>query len=512
VDHLQQLTRQVRLYLFLTLLVENAVIIAAVWAAMTYLDLPLLVVIGGAAALAVALTITVMYTGSRYVLTPVTALWQAVLHLMPHEHDTPAPQVDKLRVGRELVGSLTAQIYQLATNAEHLDSVTEKQSINARAEFVMNNLPLPLFIMNQDQSITFANDAACKYLGLSVADITGKNVYSVLDMSFPNDQTFDKWLTDVKKNSATASKLWERVRLNVTDNQPTRLFDLAAYFNQGNPDHNETMITIFDHTKSYSQDDQAVSFIALSVHELRTPLTILRGYIEAFEEEFEGKLSPQLEDFMRKMSATAQQLTAFVNNILNVARVDEDQLVLQLSEANWGEVVQQAVNTMQLRATVRGITLECTIAPDLPTVGVDRVSIQEVLNNLIDNAIKYSGKSTRIAVATAVNKEGLVETTIQDWGVGIPPNIMANLFTKFYRDHRNRAQIGGTGLGLYLSKSIVTAHGGNIWVKSKEGEGSTFSFSLLPYAQLAQEIKDGANGEIVRGAHGWIKNHSLYRR
>jgi two-component system sensor histidine kinase VicK len=88
---------------------------------------------------------------------------------------------------------------------------------------------------------------------------------------------------------------------------------------------------------------------------------------------------------------------------------------------------------------------------------------------------------------------------------------MANLFTKFYRDHRNRAQIGGTGLGLYLSKSIITAHGGNIWVKSKEGQGSTFGFTLLPYAKLTEGQKSG-NAELVRGAHGWIKNHSLYRR
>ena len=272
------------------------------------------------------------------------------------------------------------------------------------------------------------------------------------------------------------------------------------------------MIVLFDHTASYAQDDQAVSFIALSVHELRTPLTLLRGYIEAFEEEFSGKLSPELQNFMLKMSATAQQLAAFVNNILNVARVDEDHLMLQLKEENWGEVVTDAVGTMELRARVRGITLECTIAPDLPTVGVDRVSIHEVINNLIDNAIKYAGKSTNILISTYLNREGQVETIVQDKGVGIPPNIMANLFTKFYRDHRNRAQIGGTGLGLYLSKSIVTAHGGNIWVRSKENQGSTFGFTLVPYAQLAEEIKNGDNKEIVRGAHGWIKNHSLYRK
>lgn len=511
-DHLQQLIIQIRRHLFVVMLVENTVVLVGIWAGYTYLNLSFNVLFISGSALALAIIVFIAFKSTEYVVKPTRALWQAVLHLMPQETGVAAPKVDELKIGRALVASLTSQIYQLATNAEHIDAVTAKQVNNVQAEFIMNNLPLPLFVLDSEQKITFANDSACKYLGLAAADIVSKNVYSVLDMSFPNDQTFDKWLKDVRENSATASKLWERVRLNVTDNQPTRLFDLAGYYNQGNTSNNETMIVLFDHTASYAQDDQAVSFIALSVHELRTPLTLLRGYIEAFEEEFSGKLSPELQNFMLKMSATAQQLAAFVNNILNVARVDEDHLMLQLKEENWGEVVTDAVGTMELRARVRGITLECTIAPDLPTVGVDRVSIHEVINNLIDNAIKYAGKSTNILISTYLNREGQVETIVQDKGVGIPPNIMANLFTKFYRDHRNRAQIGGTGLGLYLSKSIVTAHGGNIWVRSKESQGSTFGFTLVPYAQLAEEIKNGDNKEIVRGAHGWIKNHSLYRK
>jgi two-component system sensor histidine kinase VicK len=90
--------------------------------------------------------------------------------------------------------------------------------------------------------------------------------------------------------------------------------------------------------------------------------------------------------------------------------------------------------------------------------------------------------------------------------------VLPNLFEKFYRNHRTRAQIGGTGLGLYLTKSIITAHGGQVWAQSKEGEGSTFGFTLVPYVKLADELKKGNNTDIVRSAHGWIKNHSLYRR
>ncbi len=87
---------------------------------------------------------------------------------------------------------------------------------------------------------------------------------------------------------------------------------------------------------------------------------------------------------------------------------------------------------------------------------------------------------------------------------------MPHLFEKFYRSHRSRNQVGGTGLGLYLSKAIVDAHGGRLWVRSREGQGSTFGFTVQPYTNLADKQKNG--DDITRGAHGWIKNHSLYSR
>jgi len=152
------------------------------------------------------------------------------------------------------------------------------------------------------------------------------------------------------------------------------------------------------------------------------------------------------------------------------------------------------------------------VQKDLPTVGVDRISVHEVLSNLLDNALKYSGTGKKIIITSVLNKEGLVETTVQDFGAGIPESVIGNLFDKYYRSHRSRTNVGGTGLGLYLSKAIIDAHGGRIWVRSKEDEGSTFGFTILPYAKLADEQKNGDNNDITRGAHGWIKNHSLYSR
>lgn len=511
-DYLQGLRVQVRAYLIFVILIENLLLIGMIWFAVTHIALPLVYIAFGAYGLSVVMTFIITFAAADYAIEPLAKVWQAIMHIAPGEQQVAAPAIENLVVGKVLVSHLMAQIYQIASVAEQAAGKAAKQSTSLKANSIAADLPLPLFVLDTDQDILFANTAACAYIGRKAEDIMGAHINSALNMSFPSEETLDAWLKLTRNSAVTSSHTWERVRLNVTDNQPTQLFDLAAHYNKGSALGYETLLVLFDHTKQYSQDDQAISFIALTVHELRTPLALLRGYVEAFEEETRGKLSPELEGFMSKMIATSQQLATFVNTILNVARVDNDQLVLRLHEEDWAMTLKAAVDMMALRAKVRGIELKLSIADGLPTVGADRTSIQEVISNLIDNAIKYSGSSKVIEIRSSLNTDGLIETAVQDWGVGVPTAVLPNLFTKFYRDHRNRAQIGGTGLGLYLCKAIVTAHGGNIWVQSKEGAGTTFTFTILPYAKVAAEAKNSDNTEIVRSPHGWIKNHSLYRR
>lgn len=211
------------------------------------------------------------------------------------------------------------------------------------------------------------------------------------------------------------------------------------------------------------------------------------------------------------MNASAQQLTAFVSNILNVARVEENQLVLTLVKQDLAAILPGAVQDLELRAQVHKKHIELQLPQNIPPVAVDRISLHEVINNLVDNAIKYSGTSEKIVVQVTP-LEGFVQISVQDFGVGIPEGVVPKLFDKFYRSHRSKVQIGGTGLGLYLCKAIVTAHGGNIWVKTHEGEGSTFSFTLEIYDEAKHGAEAAGSDGIQRGAHGWIKNHSMYRR
>lgn len=514
-NHLQKYINQVRSHLLIILVANNAFLIGGWWYAHHVQHLSDVSTLLLLVSCALVLTVGFALLSTNYLVSPLAAVWRAVLHIAPDTADTQAPNLQRIPLGRELIVSLVTHIYQIASITNTIEKIADKEQTNLDHDFIATSLPLPLVVLDKEDTIVFANQALAQYIGQNKADIQGKNVYSVLDMAFTNEQTFDAWHRNARVNKAVATQMWERVRLNLPDHEQTNQpqFDLAAYYNQDNPQGFETMLVLFDHTNQYAQDDQAMSFVALAVHELRTPLTLLRGYIEAFQEELAGKVDPELEDFMKKMAVAAGQLSTFVNTILNVSRIENNQFTLQLHKESWKDVLESAVNAMHARAEVRGIDLQVSVDDNLPEVGVDQVSISEVINNLIDNAIKYSGTSDRIMIRAYQTKDGAIETTVQDFGVGIPENAVPHIFEKFYRNHRNRAQVGGTGLGLYLAKVIIGAHGGHIWVRSREGEGSTFGFTVQPYNQVAGRAESSNNkSEIVRNAHGWIKNHSMYRR
>lgn len=510
-DFLAKLRGQIQLYLLAATIVTHALLIAAWYGLNKVPGLSANVVLLGLGIFALLLTLLFMVICSNYLMQPVAKLWAAILHVSPGVHSTPPPNLNRGRLGRELVASLVSHVYQLASVADNVANTGQVQGQALHTNFIASALPLPLLVLDKDQKVIFANEATAKYLTKTSNEIVGQELITVLDMSFSSDRTFNDWLDDVKQHTVSANSTWERVRLGLPGQADTRLFDLAAHYNKSNPLGYETILVLFDHTEMYSQDDQAMSFVALSVHELRTPLTLLRGYIEVFDEEIGPNLNSELKDFMQKMDASAQQLAGFVDNILNVAKIEDNQLTLQLHEEDWQAIVDNVVEDMSLRAAVRGIKLKTDIDKDLPKVGVDRYSIYEVIANLIDNAIKYSKGTTEIYITARKNEDGLVETSVKDYGLGINSTVLPHIFDKFYRNHRNRAQIGGTGLGLFLAKSIIDAHGGQIWVQSKENEGSTFTFTVQPYAALAENGAASDTKGISRGAHGWIKNHSLYR-
>lgn len=511
-DHFRKLTNQVRLRILGSFLVISAGTITAFWAALTFLSSTTFeaAVIAFGVSAGISLFFTLELTNT--VLAPVQTIWRAILHIDPDHHGTPAPNLNKLRIGHELINSLVLQIYQFASQENSKDLVEHRRQISQAANIV-NHMPLPLFVFNKDIVVTNASDKALEYCKIESSELFGKSLFDTLKLEFPSERTLEQWIIECQDTKVTETAYWERVHVIFKeDNSLIHQCDIAAYYNRDNPSGTEFIITLFDRTEQYNQDDNSLGFVALAVHELRTPITMLRGYIEVFEEELSGKLDDELQSFMAKMDSSAKHLSSFVSNILNVARIDQNQLALHLTEESWADVLKASVADAELRAHIHGKTITYEIAENMPTVAVDQVSIYEVLTNLIENAIKYSGEAKEIVISSFVDKDGMIQTTVKDNGVGIPASVLPTLFEKFSRNHRTKSQVSGTGLGLYLSKSIITAHGGQIFASSKEGEGSTFGFTLQPFANLSNELKGAANQEITRNAHGWIKNHSLYRR
>lgn len=493
------------------LLIIIIVACGALWEALQQLDISFIVSAAIVTPVVLLLAILVANYIVRFTMQPLAYLRQGILHVSSENSRMPAPQVESLHFGKELVAQLLSNVYGMASHVTPADQ-TSAQTQGISSETMLNAVPLPVFTVTPTNMLHYVNDAGLTFLGLEHTrrnEVLGKNINDVLNLTFPNETTYEAWLNQSRQNVLKATTTWDRVRLVDADTNPIKQFDMAASYSKADGDV-ESVLVLFDHTELYSKDDQEISFVAMAVHELRTPLTVMRGYIEVFEDELGPTLSPELKDFMHKMNASAQQLTAFVSNILNVARVEENALVLTLQKHNLKEIMTSAIADLQLRANVHDKHIELTIADNVPDVAVDRISLHEVINNLVDNAIKYSGQSDRIVISARL-ESGMVQVDVQDFGLGIPNSVVPKLFDKFYRSHRSKVQIGGTGLGLYLCKAIVTAQGGNIWVHTQEGKGSTFSFTLEPYSEEKHSEQAGQDG-IMRGAHGWIKNHSMYRR
>lgn len=459
-------------------------------------------------AICLAMSVLIGKMVAAYAVVSTDFLSKAILIVARTESSVEAPDSKRLAPpSREFLQSLASSMYEIA--GQNVSAAYTKQGTSTFFETLAHTISIPLIVLNKAQEITFINQAALDYFSVTAENVINKPIYDVLNLSFVSSVTLESWLADSNASRVTASGVWERVRHTFPD-ESRKQFDMAAHFSKDDANGIETTLAMFDRTRHYERDDHDLTFVALAVHELRTPLTIMRGYIEVFEDELSQNLNAEQTTFMHNMSASAQQLTAFVANILNVARVEENALIVRLKEEKWPETLMGACKDMELRASVHNKKLVYKMADNLPTVAVDKVSIYEVLNNLLDNAVKYTHTDEDIVIET-YEKDGFIETTITDKGVGIPEALIDHVFDKFYRAHQSKNSVGGTGLGLFLSRSIITAHGGTIWVRSKEGEGSVFGFTIPIYANVADQIESADNGEIIRGAHGWIKNHSYYR-
>jgi signal transduction histidine kinase len=219
-------------------------------------------------------------------------------------------------------------------------------------------------------------------------------------------------------------------------------------------------------------------FLGIAAHDLRSPIGIVRSYAELLENGFLGELNERQRDTVRRVSHVCDGMLLLVNDLLDLAAIESGQLDLQLREVQLGPYLQACRDLNSLHAEAKRMTLVLERADELPAALMDTRRIDQVMSNLISNAVKFSHPDTRI-VLSARREGDAVAVSVRDHGQGIPPREQAQIFTEFHRASvRPTAGERSTGLGLAIVKRIVEAHGGRIRVDSAVGAGSTFTFTL----------------------------------
>jgi signal transduction histidine kinase len=222
-------------------------------------------------------------------------------------------------------------------------------------------------------------------------------------------------------------------------------------------------------------DQMKDEFLSLVSHELRTPLTSIRGYVELLPED--APLSETQRGFVQVIQRNVARLSTLVEDLLFVARLDEDRLQLTESTLDIVEVLREAADTARPMAEGRGVTLSVDAAP-VPPVRGDRERLAQMIDNLVSNAVKFTSHGGAVALR-AWDGDGTVHVAVADTGIGIPAGEIERLFERFFRASTARDEaMPGTGLGLAISQSIAEAHGSSLEVESEVGRGTTFSFTL----------------------------------
>ena len=247
------------------------------------------------------------------------------------------------------------------------------------------------------------------------------------------------------------------------------------------------MAVLHDVTEQRKLDDSRREFVANVSHELRTPLTNVRGYAETLMSADDIDRDIQMR-FLGVISSEADRMTRIVKDLLTLTRLDYNRMEMHMQPMDLRELGQKAAAAMEGQAAGQGLTLTCTLPDAMPTVLGDAERIQQVIINIITNAIKYNKPNGAIAITGGTEGEQ-VFLRVEDTGIGVPKADLERLFERFYRVDKARSrESGGTGLGLAIAKQIVETHGGHIGFDSEYGKGSVVTLYL---PQMKDEAAHG---------------------
>jgi len=238
------------------------------------------------------------------------------------------------------------------------------------------------------------------------------------------------------------------------------------------------ILVLHELTRIKQLENTRQEFVANVSHELRTPLSLIKGYVETLLDGAKDDPEKCLR-FLQTIEKHTDRLTFLIEDLLTISRLESGGIVMNLHPVSLRSEAQHVLDDLQARAAEKMVRLENTI-PDGLLAKADADRLEQVLYNLVENAINYGRPDGCVRVsARALTAQPRVEVWVEDNGPGIPAEARDRVFERFYRVDRARARdSGGTGLGLSIVKHIVQAHGGEVWLKSEMGEGTTFFFTL----------------------------------
>ncbi|MCC6444544.1 MAG: PAS domain-containing protein [Armatimonadetes bacterium] len=358
----------------------------------------------------------------------------------------------------------------IANAQMYLQVVEEKEKL----ESALESLAAALIMVGLNGKVMQMNASARTVLGLDGQDVAGKPYAEVVK----EEKVRQIIAAAVSNNNDEMAE----VAFTVPSENTERIFRVQSSVFRNEEDKAIGAVIIFnDITEIRNIERLKTAFVSTVSHELRTPLTSIKGFISTLLQDTEGYYDEETRhEFYTIIDQECDRLTRLISDLLNVSRIEAGRaLDLNLKTVNMAALIEK-VATVQRSYTSKH-TLSVKLSPALPPITADEDKVDQILTNLVSNAIKYSPNGGTITVLGVEDGDEGVKISIIDQGMGIPKEQLGKVFERFHRvDNTDTRKVGGTGIGLYLVKHLVEAHGGRIWVESEVGKGSNFTFVLPP--------------------------------
>ena len=339
---------------------------------------------------------------------------------------------------------------------------------------VTNYLTDGLLVFDKNSRVILFNPRAEMFFEVIEANVLGK---SILELS-----RYER-LSPVVSLLGGGIKPIEKQELDIKGNLIIEVTSVPITHNR---EKINTLVIVHDVTREKLSDKMKSDFVTLAAHQLRTPTSAIKWSLESLIEEEHGKITEDQRDIIQKAYNTNDKVIELVRDLLDVAQIEEGKYLNKLTFANLEDVIKSVLNTRTEEITRKKLHVEFERV-EIPRLMLDTEKMDMAIGNILDNAIRYTKQGGKIIIRLENNNKE-IGLQIQDNGVGIPLGEQERVFSKFFRGSNvMKMETEGTGLGLYISKNIIEAHGGRIWFESKERQGTIF-FIVLPIKERFGEF------------------------